>query len=245
MTDRLGHLLLVTLEPCSLRPFARLLGTHPPRRCPCASLFHLAVLVGHEGAALVLASLLGAQRLGLVGAHLRRRIVGAAMGRAHLARGHPDLGRASTRRERGNQRDPDDQSTIRHLTSPLRMGELPLRVSVSRDSIRQIFRSAEAGYNATLVPTVLGLGAPRRTHVGAVPYRIRCWVGSLRRYAKRKSHWSFVDGPRQTTAVSKAAAGRRLGTRRIRRGRAGPSASHRARHPGAQRQCLQRETAVP
>src|SRR4029453_3311970 len=113
---------------------------------PCASLFHLAVLVGHVGAALGLASLLGAQRLGLVGAHLRRRIVGAAMGLAHLARGHPDLGRASTRRERGNQRDPDDQSTIRHLTSPLKLGELPLRVSVSRDSIRQIFRSAEAGY---------------------------------------------------------------------------------------------------
>src|SRR5262245_8901738 len=91
------------------------------------------------------------------------------MGRAHLARGHPDLGRASARRERGNQRDPDDQSTIRHLTSPpLRKGELPLRVSVSRDSIRQIFRGAEAGYNATLVPTVFGSGAPRRTHVGAV-----------------------------------------------------------------------------
>lgn len=70
----------------------------------------------------------------------------------------------------------------------------------------QIFRSAEAGYNATLVPTVLGLGAPRRTHVGAVPYRTRwSWVGSLRRYAKGKSHWNFVDGPRQTTAVSKAA----------------------------------------
>src|SRR4029434_226223 len=112
-------------------------------------------------------------------------------------RGHPDLGRASTRRERGNQRDPDDQSTIRHLTSPpLRMGELPLRVSVSRDSIRQIFRSAEAGYNATLVHAVLGLGAPRRTHVGAVPYRLGwSWVGSLRRYAKGKSHWNFVDGP--------------------------------------------------
>jgi len=43
------------------------------------------------------------------------------------------------------------------------MGELP---RLRRDSIRQIFRSAEAGYNATLVPTVLGLGAPRRTHVG-------------------------------------------------------------------------------
>jgi len=42
------------------------------------------------------------------------------------------------------------------------MGALPLRVSVSRDSIRQIFRSAEAGYNATLVSPVLGLGAPRR-----------------------------------------------------------------------------------
>jgi len=42
------------------------------------------------------------------------------------------------------------------------MGELPLRSSVSRDSIRQIFWSAEAGYNATLVPIVLGLGAPRR-----------------------------------------------------------------------------------
>ena len=42
------------------------------------------------------------------------------------------------------------------------MDELPLRVSVIRDSIRQIFRSAEASYNATLVPTVLGLETPRR-----------------------------------------------------------------------------------
>src|SRR5206468_5731372 len=87
-------------------------ASHPPPRCLCASLFHLAVLVGREVAALVLASLLGAQRLGLVGAHL---------------------------------------SECR------------------------------------------GLGTMR-------PWRWS-WVGCLRRYAKGKSHWNFVDGPRQTTAV--------------------------------------------
>src|SRR5262245_26934990 len=110
------------------------------------------------------------------------------MGRAHLARGHPDLGRASTRRERGNQRDPDDQSTIRHLTSPpLRRGELPLRVSVSRDST-SISSGVRGRVQYDLGPFPSWVwGALRRTHVGTVPYRIRwSWVGSLRRYAKGK-----------------------------------------------------------
>src|SRR5882762_7147472 len=67
-------------------------------------------------AGLVLADLLGRPRRRRVGARLRRRVVGAAVGLAHLGRAHPYLARAPGHCNRGRQGHHENEaSAIDHL----------------------------------------------------------------------------------------------------------------------------------